>query len=59
MTFYNKKMFADAGLEMPDEPTWDQIREFACALHDPANNQYGSRCAVCPVGAKSSRRWTP
>ncbi len=41
MTFYNKKMFADAGLEMPDEPTWDQIREFACALHDPANNQYG------------------
>ena len=41
MTFYNKKMFADAGLEMPEKPTWDQIREFACTLHDPANNQYG------------------
>lgn len=41
MTFYNKKMFADAGLEMPAEPTWDQIREFACALHKPDQNQYG------------------
>jgi sorbitol/mannitol transport system substrate-binding protein len=41
LTFYNKKMFEDAGLEMPEEPTWDQIREFACALHDPENNQYG------------------
>lgn len=41
MTFYNKKMFADAGLVMPDDPTWDQIREFACALHKPDENQYG------------------
>ena len=41
MTFYNKKMFADAGLTMPEQPTWDQIREFACALHKPDQNQYG------------------
>lgn len=41
MTFYNKRMFADAGLEMPEQPTWDQIREFACALHNPDANQYG------------------
>jgi sorbitol/mannitol transport system substrate-binding protein len=41
MTFYNKKMFADAGLEMPAEPTWDEIRELACALHKPDQNQYG------------------
>jgi len=41
LTFYNKQMFEDAGLEMPENPTWDQIREFACALHDPENNQYG------------------
>ncbi len=41
MTFYNMRMFADAGLEMPAEPTWDQIREFACALHKPDENQYG------------------
>lgn len=41
LTFYNKAMFAEAGLEMPEQPTWEQIREFACQLHDPANNRYG------------------
>jgi sorbitol/mannitol transport system substrate-binding protein len=41
MTFYNKDMFAKAGLVMPEQPTWDQIRDFACQLNDPANNQYG------------------
>jgi sorbitol/mannitol transport system substrate-binding protein len=41
MTFYNKKMFKDAGIEMPAEPTWDQIREFACKLHKPDQKQYG------------------
>ncbi len=41
MTFYNKKMFKDAGLTMPAEPTWDQIKEFACKLHKPDQKQYG------------------
>jgi sorbitol/mannitol transport system substrate-binding protein len=41
MTFYNKKIFKDAGLEMPAEPTWDQIKEFACKLHKPDQKQYG------------------
>ncbi len=41
MTFYNKKMFAAAGLTMPDNPTWDQIKEFACKLHKPDQKQYG------------------
>jgi sorbitol/mannitol transport system substrate-binding protein len=41
MIFYNKKMFAAAGLKMPAEPTWDQIREFARKLHNPAKKQYG------------------
>jgi len=41
MTFYNKKMFAAAGLTMPDEPTWDQIKQFACALQKPDQQQYG------------------
>ncbi|HEX2619112.1 MAG TPA: sugar ABC transporter substrate-binding protein, partial [Phototrophicaceae bacterium] len=41
MLYYNKKLFADAGLEMPDQPTWDQVREFACALHKPDQGQYG------------------
>ncbi len=41
MTFYNKKMFKDAGLEMPAEPTWEQIKELACKLHKPDQKQYG------------------
>src|SRR5258707_1536209 len=41
MTFYNKAMFKAAGLTMPDEPTWDQIRDFACKLNLPDKKQYG------------------
>lgn len=41
MTFYNKKLFADAHLTMPMHPTWDQIAGFAKKLHEPAKNQYG------------------
>ena len=40
-TMYNKAMFDEAGLEMPEQPTWEQIAEFACQLHDPENGQYG------------------
>ncbi|MEZ4870377.1 MAG: sugar ABC transporter substrate-binding protein [Caldilineaceae bacterium] len=38
---YNKKMFDEAGLEMPEQPTWEQVAEFACQLHDPDNGVYG------------------
>lgn len=40
--FYNKDMFAAAGLEEPtDDWTWDDLRAAAEALSDPANNIYG------------------
>ncbi|MDX2162043.1 MAG: sugar ABC transporter substrate-binding protein [bacterium] len=41
MLFYNTALFEEAGLVMPEQPTWEQVREFACALHDPDNGQYG------------------
>jgi len=41
MTYYNKDMFDKAGLKMPEQPTWDQIKEFACKLHKPDQGQYG------------------
>jgi len=41
MTFYNKKLFAAAGLTMPLHPTWDQIASFAAKLNQPSKNQYG------------------
>jgi len=40
-TFYRKDLFEKAGLTMPDGPTYDDIRNFAEKLHDPANNLYG------------------
>lgn len=41
MLMYNTALFEEAGLEMPEQPTWEQVREFACTLHDPENEQYG------------------
>jgi sorbitol/mannitol transport system substrate-binding protein len=38
---YNKRIFDEAGLEMPEQPTWEQVRDFACQLHDPDNGLYG------------------
>ena len=40
-TMYNQRLFEEAGLTMPEQPTWEQIREFACQLHDPANGVSG------------------
>jgi len=41
MTIYLKDLFDQAGLTMPDQPTWAQVGEFAKKLHDPANGVYG------------------
>lgn len=38
---YRQDLFDEAGLSMPAQPTWDQIREFAAQLHDPGNNFSG------------------
>ena len=35
MTFYRRDLFEEAGIEMPERPTWDQIAEFAAQLHNP------------------------
>jgi len=41
MMYYNKALFAAAGLKMPLHPTWDQVAAFAAKLNDPSKNQYG------------------
>lgn len=41
MTYYRKDLFAEAGLSMPDAPTWTQILGFAKKLDDRAHNRYG------------------
>ncbi|MCK0168223.1 sugar ABC transporter substrate-binding protein [Jannaschia sp. S6380] len=40
-TMYRTDLFEEAGLEMPDQPTYAQIEEFAAALTDKENEQYG------------------
>ncbi|MEO1289259.1 MAG: sugar ABC transporter substrate-binding protein [Chloroflexota bacterium] len=41
MVMYNTELFEAAGVEMPEQPTWDEIREIACQIHDPENDTYG------------------
>ncbi|MBB4569384.1 ABC transporter substrate-binding protein [Rhizobium leucaenae] len=40
-TLYRKDLFDAAGLKMPDQPTYDQIKEFADKLTDKSKEQYG------------------
>jgi sorbitol/mannitol transport system substrate-binding protein len=40
-TFYRKDLFDAAGLKMPEQPTYDQIAEFAEKLTDKSKEQYG------------------
>jgi sorbitol/mannitol transport system substrate-binding protein len=41
ITYYRKDLFQKAGLEMPAQPTYAEIRQFAAKLHNPQQNVYG------------------
>jgi len=41
MTYYRKDLFEAAGLKMPDQPTYDQVKQFADKLTDKSKGQYG------------------
>jgi sorbitol/mannitol transport system substrate-binding protein len=41
MVMYRTDLMAAAGMEMPEAPTWDEIRAAAEAMNDPANGLYG------------------
>ena len=41
MLFYRKDWFAAAGLRMPEQPTWSDVRRFAKTLHAPGQGRYG------------------
>jgi sorbitol/mannitol transport system substrate-binding protein len=45
-TMYRTDLFKQAGLTMPEQPTWDQIRDFAGKLTDKSKGQYG----ICLLG---------
>ena len=41
VTYYRTDLFKQAGLAMPEHPTWTQLGEFAAKLNQPAKDQYG------------------
>ena len=41
MLFYRKDLFEQAGIEVPEQPTWQQVRDWAEQLHDPGSEVYG------------------
>ncbi|PRC91876.1 extracellular solute-binding protein [Solimicrobium silvestre] len=41
MTFYRKDLVANAGLTMPEAPTYDDIKKIAAAIHAPDKQIYG------------------
>ena len=45
MVFYNKALFAKAGLTMPLHPTWAQVQTFAAKLNQP-----GKTAGICLRG---------
>ncbi|MBD1586996.1 ABC transporter substrate-binding protein [Pseudomonas typographi] len=41
ITYYRTDLFKQAGLTMPEKPTWEQIGQFAAKLTDKGKDQYG------------------
>lgn len=40
-TFYRTDLFQRAGLTMPEQPTYEEVKTFAAKLHNPAERVYG------------------
>src|SRR3712207_4526821 len=53
-TFYRKDLFEQAGIKMPDKPTYDQLAEYAAKLTDKSKEQYG----FCQRGKPGDRKST-
>jgi sorbitol/mannitol transport system substrate-binding protein len=41
MMFYRSDLFKEAGIEVPEQPSWQEVRGWAEQLHDPSNELYG------------------
>ncbi len=41
LLMYRRDVIAATGLDMPAQPTWDQVLELAKVAHDPASKTYG------------------
>jgi sorbitol/mannitol transport system substrate-binding protein len=41
MMFYRTDLFEEAGIEVPEQPKWNEVKEWAAKLHDPGSEVYG------------------
>lgn len=41
MLYYRKDLFEKAGITVPEQPTYPQVKEWASKIHDPQNGVYG------------------
>ncbi|KXS36760.1 MAG: sorbitol/mannitol transport system substrate-binding protein [Halomonadaceae bacterium T82-2] len=41
MMYYRKDLFDKAGIEVPEQPTWDEVHDWASKVNDPDNGVYG------------------
>ena len=41
MLYYRRDLFENAGITVPDNPTYEQVGEWAAAVNDPDNDVYG------------------
>jgi sorbitol/mannitol transport system substrate-binding protein len=41
MLMYRKDLADKAGVQLGDQPTWAQVKDFAAKIHDPAKGLYG------------------
>ncbi len=41
MLYYRKDLFANAGITVPEQPTYSQVKEWASKIHNPQNGVYG------------------
>nr|WP_299243167.1 sugar ABC transporter substrate-binding protein [uncultured Halomonas sp.] len=41
MMYYRKDLFEQAGIEVPKQPTWEEVRDWAGQLHRPGEETYG------------------
>jgi sorbitol/mannitol transport system substrate-binding protein len=41
MLYYRKDLFQQAGITVPEQPTYKQINEWAAKLHNPSSSVYG------------------
>lgn len=41
MLYYRTDLFDEHGIDMPEQPSWEEIRDWAAEIHDPDNETFG------------------